>query len=60
MRLGDSLVVTLTYGVFFVSRTIGALVGGPTTRRVVDSIVEAEKQGIPAVWMTSGGGLGCG
>ncbi len=27
---------------------------------MVDSIVEAEKQGIPAVWMTSGGDPGAG
>jgi len=37
---------------------VGVAISGPSSKYVVDSIVEAEQEGIPAVWLTSGGGSG--
>ena len=37
---------------------VGVAISGPSSKYVVDTIVEAEQEGIPAVWLTSGGGSG--
>ena len=37
---------------------VGVAISGPSSKYVVDAIVEAEEEGIPAVWLTSGGGAG--
>ena len=40
------------------TKIVGVAISGPSSKYVVDSIVEAEQEGIPAVWLNSGGGSG--